>query len=43
MIEAGFDEVRTYFSLRTNRIYGYGVRRGFTDIMRAGLSVYDIE
>lgn len=43
MVEAGFDEVRTYYSLRSNRVYGYGVRRGFTDIVRAGLSVYDIE
>ena len=43
MVEAGFDEIRTYYSLRSHRVYGYGVRRGFTDIVRAGLSVYDIE
>lgn len=42
MIEAGFNEVKTYYSLTSNRVYGYGVRRGFTEICKAGLSVYDI-
>ena len=42
MVEAGFEEVRTYYSLTSDRVYGFGVRKRFIEICRAGLSVYDI-
>lgn len=43
LYEAGFEEVRTYWSPVTGRVFGHGVRRGFREITRAGLSVRDIE
>ena len=43
MVEAGFEEVKTYFSYASNRVYGYGVKRKYNDICRAGFSIFDIE
>jgi len=42
METAGFEEVRS-FRAPSGRIYGYGVRKGFKEITRAGLSVPDVE
>ena len=43
MIEAGFENVRTYYSHSSDRVFGYGERTKYTDICRAGLSVPDVE
>jgi len=43
MIEAGFTNIRTYFSTFSNRVYGYGVRKKYVDITRAGFSLPLIE
>ncbi|MDP5307542.1 DUF1698 domain-containing protein [Paracoccus spongiarum] len=42
MREAGFDDVRVFHSPETQRVFGYGIRREFRQITRAGLSVPDI-
>lgn len=42
MIEAGFEDVRCYWSPASKRVFGHGVRRGWRDITRAGLAVRDI-
>lgn len=43
MVEAGFNNVRTYYSYTSNRVFGYGERTGYVDICRAGFSEPDIE
>ena len=43
LVEAGFDEVRVFWSPVSKRVFGHGVRHGFRDITRAGLSVRNIE
>ena len=43
MEEAGFRNVKVFFSPANNRVFGYGQRTEFTEITRAGLSVTDIE
>lgn len=42
MIEAGFDNVRTFRSPVKGRVYGYGERRGFVEITRAGFARRDV-
>jgi hypothetical protein len=43
MVEAGFDNVKTYFSHASNRVYGYGERKQYVNICRAGLSVPTVD
>jgi hypothetical protein len=43
MIEAGFEDVKTYYSFISKRVYGIGKRKKFKNICKAGLSVFDIE
>jgi len=43
MYEAGFEDIQVFFSTASRRVYGYGKRRKFKDITRAGLSIVDIE
>ncbi len=42
MLEAGFDQIETFYSERAKRVYGYGVKTKQAGICRAGLSVPDI-
>lgn len=42
MIEAGFENVRTFRSPIKGRVYGYGERRGFVEITRAGFARQDV-
>jgi len=42
LLEAGFDEIRVFWSPVSNRVYGHGVRTGYRDITRAGLAIPDI-
>lgn len=42
MVEAGFADVRSFFSPVSKRAYAIGTRRTYVDICRAGLSVPDI-
>ncbi len=42
MEEAGFEDVDCFYSKISNRVFGYGVRKRFQEITRAGLSVRDI-
>lgn len=43
MIEAGFEDVVSFQSPGTRRVFGYGKRQQYLDITRAGFSVRDIE
>ena len=43
MLEAGFDDIRVFFSPASKRVFGYGRRTEYRDITRTGLSVVDIE
>jgi len=43
MYEAGFDDIRVFYSEEGSRVFGYGKRIKYRDITRAGLSVPDIE
>lgn len=42
LIEAGFEDVRVYWSPVSNRCFAHGIRRGFNEITRAGLSRPDV-
>jgi SAM-dependent methyltransferase len=43
IIEAGFNDVKCFYSKTSDRVYGFGRRLRFTEITRAGLSVPEIE
>lgn len=43
MVEAGFDNVKTYYSYTSNRVFGYGERKKYVNICRAGFSVPSID
>jgi SAM-dependent methyltransferase len=43
MVEAGFEDVCCYYSYASNRVFGYGKRKHYVDICRAGFSVPHIE
>ena len=43
MIEAGFEDIDSFYSPASGRVFGYGRRRRFEPITKAGLSRPDIE
>jgi len=43
MIEAGFEDVKCFYSHASDRVFGYGRRNKYVDICRAGFSVPFIE
>ncbi len=43
LIEAGFDETKCFYSYATDRVFGYGKRKRYVNITRAGLAVRDVE
>tara|TARA_Y100000739_G_C20603512_1_gene464217 strand:+ start:229 stop:1179 length:951 start_codon:yes stop_codon:yes gene_type:complete len=42
MKEAGFEEIKTFYSPFSNRVYGFGKRNKYKDICRAGFSKRNI-
>jgi len=43
MIEAGFEDVKCFYSHASDRVFGYGRRNSYVDICRAGFSVPSID
>lgn len=43
LVEAGYENVDTYYSSHSNRVFGYAKRNKYNEITRAGLSLRNIE